>query len=48
MRYEDFVDVLFWSSQNWTIFRDFRGHFYTFLGLFLRSKYRMGNIFGGW
>ena len=30
------------SSQNWTIFR---GHFYTFLGSFLRSTYRMRDIF---
>ena len=30
------------SSHNWTIFR---GHFYAFLGLFLRSMYRMGDIF---
>ena len=30
------------SSQNWTIFRD---HFYAFLGLFLRSRYRIGDIF---
>ena len=39
--YEDFVDIL-GSSQNWTIFR---GHFYALLGLFLRSRYRIGNIF---
>ena len=54
------MDIFFWgggggagSSQNKTIFR---GHFYAFLGLFLRSRYRMGvfwgvakisNIFGG-
>ena len=30
------------SSQNWAIFR---GHFYAFEGLFLRSTYRMGDIF---
>ena len=30
------------SSQNWTIFR---GHFYAFWGLFLRSWYRMGIFF---
>ena len=29
------------SSQNWSIFR---GHFYAFFGLFLRSMYRMGDI----
>ena len=33
------------SSQNWTIFR---GHFYAFEGLFLRSRFRMGDIFWGW
>ena len=34
------------SSQNWTIFR---GYFYAFSGLFLRSRYRLGDIFlGGW
>ena len=49
--YEDFVDFFFWgggggggSSQNWTIFR---GHFCAFYGLFLRSMYRMGDIFCG-
>ena len=31
------------SSQNKTIFR---GHFYAFKGLFLRSRYKMGDIFG--
>ena len=32
----------FWgSSQNSAIFR---GHFYAFLGLFLRSRYRMGDV----
>ena len=30
-------------TKYWTIFR---GHFYAFNGLFLRSRYRMGNIFG--
>ena len=30
--------------QNWPIFR---GHFYAFLGLFLRTRYRMGDIFWG-
>ena len=46
----DFVDFFFFfwggggSSQNWTIFR---GYFYTFEGLFLMSRYRMGvGIFG--
>ena len=37
--YEDFVDIFGGSSQNWTIFR---GYFYAFKGLFLRSSYRMG------
>ena len=32
------------SSQNWTIFR---GHFYAFYDLFLRSRYRMEDIFWG-
>ena len=32
------------SSQNWTIFR---GNFYAFLGYFLRSRYRMVDIFFG-
>ena len=40
--YENFVDIFLGSSQNWTIFR---GHFYAFLGLFLRSRYRIGDIF---
>ena len=31
------------SSQNWTIFR---GHFYAFYGLFLRSRYRIGDFWG--
>ena len=35
--YEDFVDIFLGSSQNWTIFR----------GLFLRSRYRMWDIFWG-
>ena len=42
--YEDFVDIFLESSQNWTIFR---GHFYAFKGLFLRSRYRIGDIFFG-
>ena len=36
--------IFFESSQNWTIFR---GHFYAFFGLFLRSRYRMGDTFLG-
>ena len=32
------------SSQNLTIFR---GHFYAYKDLFLRSRYRMGDVFGG-
>ena len=42
--YEDFVDIFGGSSQNWTIFRS---HFYAFWGLFFKSRYRMGDIFGG-
>ena len=38
---EDFVGFLGFIT-NWTIFR---GHFYAFKGLFLRSRYRMGDIF---
>ena len=41
--YEDFVDTFGGSSQNWT---GFRGHFLAFLGLFLRSIYRMGIFMG--
>ena len=34
----------FWGSRkNWTILR---GHFYAFYGLFLRSRYRMGDLLG--
>ena len=40
---EDFVDIFLGSSQNWTIFK---GHFYAFYGLFLRSRYRMGLFLG--
>ena len=36
--------ILLGSSQNLTIFR---GHFYAFQGLFLWSRYRMGDIFWG-
>ena len=42
--YEDFMDNFLGSSQNWT---SFRGHFYAFYGLSLRSGYRMGIFFGG-
>ena len=42
--YGDFVDIFLGSSQNWTIFR---GHFYAFQGLFLRSRYRMEDFLGG-
>ena len=41
--YEDFVDNFLGSPQKWTIFR---GHFYAFWSLFIRSRYRMGDIFG--
>ena len=35
---------VFWGpSQNWAIFK---GHFYTFKGIFLRPRYRIGDIFG--
>ena len=40
--YKDFVDIFLASSLNWTIFR---GQFYAFYGLFLRSRYRIGDIF---
>ena len=40
---DDFVDI-FWVITNWTIFR---GHFYAFKDLFLRLRYRMGDIFWG-
>ena len=33
-----------WSLHNWTIFG---GHFYTFYGIFLRSRYEMGIFFRG-
>ena len=36
------MDIFGGSSQNWTILR---GHFYAFYGLFLRSRYKMGDIF---
>ena len=37
------MDIFGGLSQNKTIFR---GHFYAFLGLFLRSRYRMGVFWG--
>ena len=40
--HEDFVDIFLGSSQNWIILR---GHFYAFCGLFLRSRYSIGDIF---
>ena len=40
---DDFVDI-FWVITNWTIFR---GHFYAFKDLFLRLRYKMGDIFWG-
>ena len=36
---EDFLDIFWGLLQNWTIYR---GHFYAFKGLFLKSMYRMG------
>ena len=41
--YEYFVDIFWGHSQNWTIFR---GHFYAFKGIFLRSRRRMGVFLG--
>ena len=35
--------IFFGSSQKRAIFR---GHFYAFLGLFLRSRYRLEDFFG--
>ena len=36
--------IFFWGHhKNWTIFR---GHFYAFQGRFLRTRYKMGDIFG--
>ena len=37
------MDIYLGSSQNWTIFR---GHFDASKVRFLRSRYRMGDIFG--
>ena len=42
--YEDFVDIFGVYSHNWVIFK---GHLYAFEGLFIRSRYIMGDIFGG-
>ena len=42
---------IFWGMKILWIFfwfitkLDYRGHFYAFQGLFLRSRYRMGDIF---
>ena len=41
--YEDYVDILGGSSQNWTCFR---GHFYAFMDPFLRSSYIIGIFLG--
>ena len=38
------MDIFLGTSQNWTLFR---GYFYAFKGIFLRSLYRMGIFFGG-
>ena len=35
---------IFLVITNWTIFR---GHFYAFKDIFLRLRYRMGDILGG-
>ena len=40
---DDFVDI-FWVITNWAIYR---GRFYAFKDLFLRLRYRMGDIFWG-
>ena len=40
--YEDFVDIFWGHHKNWTILR---GHFYALYGLFLRSRYRIGDKF---
>ena len=37
------IGDIFWVITNWIIFR---GHFYAFKDLFLRLRYRMGDIFG--
>ena len=37
------MDIFWESSQNWTIFR---GHFYVFKGLSLKSRYRTGILLG--
>ena len=42
--YEDFMDIFKGHHNIWTIFR---GHFYALKGLFLRSRYRMMDIFWG-
>ena len=41
--YEDFVDIFGGSSQNKILFK---GHFSAFLGLLLKSRYRMGVFWG--
>ena len=41
--YEDFVDI-FWGLYKIGLYL---GVIYAFQGLFLRSRYRMGDIFGG-
>ena len=40
---EDFVNIFWGSSRNWTIFG---GYCYVFYGLSLRSRYRIIDIFG--
>ena len=45
--------IFFWGVKIWgyflgviTYWTIFRGHFYAFYGLFLRSRHRMGIFFG--
>ena len=44
--YEDFVDIFFGSSQNWASLRVISMLNYIEMGLFLRSRYRIGIFFG--
>ena len=44
--YEDFVDILLGSSQNWTIFL-YKGVILCILGSFLKVKIQNGGYFWG-
>ena len=44
MGHEDFLDIYWVSSQNWTMFRD---HFYAFYGFFLKVKVQNRGYFLG-